>query len=375
MSPKQGRPALGALASYSSEIRDKIYELRHNNSGWGAITILVELEHVLHYPSQQLPSVDSVHRYLKECGFVKPKTPKSDAPEVSIPPVKSCHDLWEMDAQGAVFVKGVGYVSMINIKDSKSKAYIMSFPVQVKSKMSQPKTAHYLWTLRLAFEQFGLPKAMQVDKDSVFKDNTSKSPFPSVVKLFLTGLGIELSFINVAPPAKQAMVERSHQTLDKQVFQGKTYKNWHELFLNTNKRRFILNEKYPCRSLGKRAPFEVYPDVLNTQRPYFVEQEKTLLNLDLVEKHLEQYTWYRKVSSVRTISLKGIYYLKGAEPKNYVQIKFYAISKKLIFRDVNEQILKELITENFAKNLLQSQSTSELLSMRKKILKNKDFPL
>lgn len=375
MSPKQGRPALGALQSYPSELRDKIYELRHKNPGWGAISILVEMEHVLNYAPKKLPSADSVRRYLKDCGFITPKIPKSDVPEVKAPMVKACHDLWEMDAQGAVALSGLGYVSMINIKDSKSKTYVMSFPVQVKSKMSQPKTIHYLWALRLAFEQFGLPKALQVDKDSVFKDNTSRSPFPSLIQLFLLGLGIDLSFINVAPPTKQAMVERSHQTLDKQVLEGKTYKTWQELFINTNKRRGILNEKYPCRTLGKRAPLEVYPEARHSGRFYSIAKETKLLNLNRIEKNLADYTWYRKVSSVKTLSLKKIYYLKEAKPKTHVQIKFCAVSKKLIFRDVNEQIIKQLSTMDFAKSLLQLPDTPALLSMKKKIFENRNFPL
>jgi len=274
-----------ALQSYPTELREKISELRQNNPGWGAISILVELEHV------------------------------------------------------------------------------------------QPKTIHYLWALRLAFEQFGLPKAIQVDKDSVFIDNTSRSAFPSLIQLFLLGLGIDLSFITVPPPAKQAMVERSHQTLDKQVLKGKIYKSWHELFINTNKRRGILNEKYPCRTLGKRAPMKVYPEAIHSRRPYSIEKETKLLDLNRIEKSLAHYTWYRKISKVKTLSLKKIYYLKGAKPETYVQIKFCATSKKMIFRDVNEQIIEELDTKDFAKSLLKLKTTQALLSMKKKIFKNKNFPL
>jgi hypothetical protein len=375
MSPKQGRPASGSLQSYPSELRDKIYELRDKNPGWGAISILVELEHVLNYAPKNLPSADSVRRYLKDCGFINSKIPKSDAPEIKPPDVKHCHDLWEMDAQGAVPVFGLGYVSMINIKDSKSKTYVMSFPVQVKSRMSQPKTEHYLWALRLAFGQFGLPKTLQVDKDSVFKDNTSRSPFPSLVQLFLLGLGVDLSFIKAPPPAKQAMVERSHQTLDKQVLKGKTYQTWQELFINTNKRRGILNEKYPSRTLGKRAPLQVYPEAVYSKRSYSIEKETELFDFNRIEKHLAAYTWYRKVSSVKTLSLKKIYYLKKAKPKTHIQIKFCAVSKKLIFRNVNEQIIKELDAKGFAKSLLQLKNTQALLSMEKKIFENKNFPL
>lgn len=219
------------MSTYPTKLRSLIHKLRKQHEGWGAITLLLELEVVYGYAPCDLPSEAVVNRYLKEQGLIAIKTPVGSMPSgKSKGRAKKSHGLWEMDAQGTIKVKGLGYISMINIKDSQSKLYCMSFPVQVKGKMSQPKTVHYYWALRLAFEEFGLPKAIQVDKDSVFIDNTSKSPFPSKLHLFLIGLGIELCFIQVAPPAKQAMVERSHQTVDKQVTKGQTYKTWYTLF-------------------------------------------------------------------------------------------------------------------------------------------------
>ena len=70
----------------------------------------------------------------------------------------------------------------------------MTFPVAVKNKNSQPSTIHYKWTLRLAFIESGLPQSIQVDKDSVFIENSSKSPFPSRMHLWLLGLGHRVMF-------------------------------------------------------------------------------------------------------------------------------------------------------------------------------------
>jgi len=198
-------------------LRNLIYKIRDKQEGWGPISILLELETVHGYLKSELPSEDSINRYLKEEGLIPVKIPSGHIPsDRSDTPIKRCHALWEMDAQGTIVVKGLGYVSMINIKDTKSKTYCMSFPVQVKGKMSQPKTEHYYWALRLAFEEFGLPRAFQVDKDSVFIDSRSTSPYPSKIHLYLIGLGIKLCFIEVAPPLKQAMVELT-QKLNTQV--------------------------------------------------------------------------------------------------------------------------------------------------------------
>jgi len=368
---------MGELSSYPLKMRNQIKSLRQANEGWGAISILVEMEDIGPYPYEDLPGRDAVRRYLKEQGLIPEKSPRGTIIEGQLPKgIINPHDMWEMDAQGAEYVKGLGHISMINIKDSLTKTYIMSFPVQVKSGKSQPKTVHYLWALRLAFEEFGLPKAIQVDKDSVFIDNTSKSPFPSRVQLFLSSLGVELCFINVPPPAKQAMVERSHQTMFKQVIQGKTYDNWHQLFLHTNKRRKVMNEKYPSRSLNGKAPLQAAPEAKKIIRSYQIGQEKQPNNLKRAGHLLSECKWYRKVSKVKTVSLnRKIYYLKKSKPQTYLSIKYVVVHKKIIFRDVNEQLIHEVLIEGFAINFMEQNSIKELLAMKKKIFKSKDFPL
>jgi len=187
LSPRRGRPPRGALSTYPAALRHLIYTLRDQHEGWGAETIFVELEDEYGYAPDDLPDISSINRYLHQEGFMPKREPHGCKPPQENPKAKRAHDLWEMDAQGAEFVDGVGHIAMINIKDVRSKVYCMAFPVLVKSGKSQPKTIHYCWALRLAFEQWGMPKNIQVDKDSVFIDNTSKSPFPSRLRLFVMG--------------------------------------------------------------------------------------------------------------------------------------------------------------------------------------------
>ena len=70
------------------------------------------------------------------------------------------------------------------------------------------------------------------------------------------------------------MVERSHQTMKKQVIQGKTYGNWQELFIHTNERRKVMNEKYPSRALNRLAPLQAAPLAKENTRIYELGQEK-----------------------------------------------------------------------------------------------------
>ena len=320
---QMGRPCTSALGSYPEELRAKIRAFRALNEGWGAISILVELEVEHGYPKSELPDQDSVHRFLKQEGFIKPREPLERLPTPACQKAKQVHELWEMDAKGATQVSGIGYQSLINIKDSVSKKYCMAFPVGVKNQSSQPATLHYKWALRLAFMESGLPQTIQVDKDSVFIENSSKSPFPSRIHLWLLGLGVELCFIDRPPPAKNAMVERSHQTLAGQTIKGKQYEWWREFFSNCNKRRNRLNKKYPSRALDKQAPLQAFPQAAHSGRPYSIGQEQSLFNLDRIYTFLAKGKWHRKVSANKGVQLGAQrYYVKNAVPKTMLNITF-----------------------------------------------------
>lgn len=375
LTKQRGRPAKGALSTYPSELVELIHSLRDIYQGWGAITILIELEDYGYNPSE-LPSVDAINRYLNQAGFIKPRERVSPMPSEKCKKTKRVHQLWEMDAQGADQVMGIGPISMINIKDQKSKLHCMAFPVQVKTKMSQPSTNCYLWTMRLAFQQWGIPKAIQVDKDSVFIDNTSKSPFPSKIHLFLIGLGIKLCFIDRPPPNKQSMVERSHQTMNRQVMIGQEYQTWQELFKFTNKRRKKINEKLPNRMLNNQPPLIAFPNARHSGRHYSIETEAQLINMKRVFGYLSKCCWFRKVSSGKTISLDcKIYYIKNAKPGTQLQIKFCNRRKKLIFQDDKEQIIAIHPIKEFSIEYIMNANTKKLISMKKMLFKNKGFPL
>jgi len=375
-----GRPKKGSLSTYPKFVVEKINELRGDNEGWGAITILVELKEEYNYFESDIPSANSVHRYLKQEGFIKPYIPPGVLPTKTCKEVKEVHQLWEMDAQGATKVSGIGYQATINMKDSLSKKYCMSFPVAVKNGSTQPRTIHYKWAFRLAFIESGLPGMVQVDKDSVFIENASKSPYPSRLHLWLISLGVDLCFINVRPPQKQAMVERSHQTIERQAVKGKHFDTWSALFKNMNKRRKRLNEKYPSRSLGRKAPLEAYPKAKHSGRIYSPKKEYILMDLNRIYDFLTEGKWYRLVSSSRTISLGNqSYYLKHATPKSQIQITFDKETKHLVFHDINEKMIAQKPVKGISKeNLMEVKSgstTRELNSMYQTIISATDFPL
>lgn len=372
-----GRPSKGSLSSYPESLVKLIKAMREAHSGWGAQIIQMEIVQTTSYKLKDLPSLSAIHRYLKEQGLVKVTIPTSQPPSGLLSrKIKRVHDLWQMDAQGTLKVDGIGYHSIINIKDIKSKVHCMAFPVSLTSPHAQPKALHYFWALRLAFLEWGLPKAIQVDKDSAFYESTSKSAFPKLLQIWLAGLGIELRFITKPPPTQNATIERAHQTIEKQAIQGQKYTCWKYFFNYCNERRKRINEILPNRSLGKKAPLQVFPKACHSTRVYSLETEEQLIDIKQVQKHLTNYTWYRKVSKSQTINLGGHkYYVKNAQAYTYVQVNFCNRSKKLVFRNDKEQILTKFPIKKIDSLTLMGADSKTLKSMLYKIKHFKTFSL
>lgn len=371
-----GRPPTGALGTFDAGLADKVKELRDDNGGWGALTILIEMEEAHTYAKDSLPSVSSINRYLRQEGFIKPLEPAGGFPRPPCTQPMAPHELWEMDAQGAIEVAGIGCCAMINIKDSVSRKHCAALPVPVKNKRSQPSTRHYKWALRLAFAESGLPQRIQVDKDSVFIENISRSPFPSRLHIWLSAMGVELFFIDKRPPAKQAIVERSHQTMERQAVRDKSFSCWGSLARHCDARRQRLNEKMPNRSLGKKAPLQAFPGAAHSGRPYSVGTELSLLDLRRVHALLGEGQWYRVVSSGKMVSLGAQrYYLHCAKPKSQLQITFCQQSALLVFRDAEGGVVAELPLKGCSIEELMGCNASELASLCEKLSTADDCPL
>lgn len=69
----------------------------------------------------------------------------------------------------------------------------------------------YQRVLRWAFVRYGLPEHISLDHDSA-------SPFPSLLHLWLIGLGVQVRFIHKRPPLEHSRIERHHQTIARQAF-------------------------------------------------------------------------------------------------------------------------------------------------------------
>lgn len=339
---QMGRPAKGALSSFPEELSATLLRWRQAHPGWGPLTLRKELEQQPAFSQEKLPSPASIGRFLKEQGLTKQYDRHQELPGEK-KPVGLPHDVWQMDAQGYQFIADVGQVSLINLNDRGSHARLLSYPCWLGNKRVErhANTSDYQTALRLAFTDWGLPQALQVDHESIFYDNKSKSPFPTRLHLWLIALGVSLQFSRQGRPTDQGLTERSHQLWHRQVVQGVAFVDWQALYAALSQRRHFLNYILPCASLNYQPPLVAYPQAHHSGRPYRLEGEAELLNLECIDAYLQRGRWFRRVAKNGIISLGGtVYYVGNKWKHQQIEVRFDPDTRHFCCFDAAAQLLK-----------------------------------
>jgi hypothetical protein len=342
-----GRPHRGALSGYPAETRNTLVRWRKAHPGWGPNTLCAELLNDPAFTGQRIPSPASIGRFLREQGLTRPYKRHGHLPQPARQPAAKPHDVWEMDARGYSQVPDVGVITLVNLNDRCSHARLLSYPVWLGHKRCQrhADTGDYQTALRLAFTDWGLPRQLQVDHETVFVDSSTTSPFPTHLHLWLIALGVDLIFGRPARPTDQGMTERSHQLWARQCLQGQRYTDWEALYLALRKRRDFLNHDLPCASLNNRPPLVAFSDAAHSGRPYRPEWEADLLDLKLVWTYLAQGRWVRKSSKDYTFSLgKRVYYIGRPWQHTQLEITFDADDHHLVcLNDTGDLVARQPI--------------------------------
>ena len=218
------------------------------------------------------------------------------------------HQEWQMDAQGIMQVEGVGKVSLITIVDVTSRLKAESYP---GLETTNPALCDYQLALRRAFLTYGLPGILTLDHGTVFYDNTTPSPFPTRLHLWLLALGVQVHFTRKRCPTDHAIIERTHQTMTAQALLGQTYSSPAALWAGLDERRQVLNHHLPSRALAHQAPLEAYPHAIHSGRSYRPEWEEELLSLEQVCSYLAQGRWFRSIRTNGFFDLGGYRYYLG----------------------------------------------------------------
>ncbi len=194
-----GRPTTGPLSTLPTGMRDAILQMRRMHPGWGPDTLLGELRVDPRWADHPLPSRSRIAALLGAEKLTRRYQKHRDLPTPLIQPEGAPHEEWELDAQGSMHVAGVGNVSLVTILDVVSRLKVESYPCL---DTTNPPMEAYQLLLRRAFLTTGLPRRISLDHGTVFYDNTSPSPFPTRLHLWLLADGASMSAspASAAPP-------------------------------------------------------------------------------------------------------------------------------------------------------------------------------
>jgi hypothetical protein len=290
---RMGRPREGLLSTFPLEVRDELEKMRKTHPGWGPVTLVEELAGDSRFLGLRLPGRAQVAAFLKAKDLARPYQRRAGLLPAKAPKAQQVHEEWEMDAQGAQQVGTLGQVSVVNLIDVVSRLKVGSYPHLGTRGLDG---RDYQLVLQMAFLDYGLPLRISLDHDSAFFDNTSASPYPSRIHLWLTALDVQVVFIQKSPPLEHAKIERNHQTISAQTIVGQTWTDLIALWQGLSKRREFLNTRYPSRVLHYQAPLEAYPQAVHSGRPYRPEWEEQMLDLQRVYALLAQARWFRETS-------------------------------------------------------------------------------
>jgi hypothetical protein len=325
-----GRRITGALSTFPADLQAHIRQLRETHRGWGAATILIELRRDARWREQRLPATARIAAFLKEAELTRPYQTRRPIAQPRVDAPRAPHAEWQLDAQGALTVAGVGTVSVINVVDVVSRVTVESYPDVGRT---QPTLAEYQLTLRRAFTSFGLPQHITFDHGTSFIDHTSASPFPTLLHLWLIALGIAVRFTRKRRPTDHAVVERTHQTMRAQALTGQSDTDAAALWAALDARRAVLTTALPMRVLGKQPPLTAYPEAGHSGRANRPEWEAALLELQRVDAYLAQGAWFRQTNCHGECWLGQQRYSVGRKSaKQEVAVRFDPQTRDLVAR-------------------------------------------
>lgn len=337
---KMGRPPTGPLGHASLELRHALRQLRQAHPGWGPETMRLECQKDSRWQGQRLPSRSRIAAFLKTEKLTRRYERHTALQQPPAPAQPAAHAEWEMDAQGVRQVSGIGKVSVINIGDPPSHLRVGSQACPHKAKADTPD---YQLGLRRAFLRYGLPQGLSLDHDSAFFDNTSASPYPSQLHLWLIALGLAVRFIDVGRPTQHGFIERTHPLVEQQALHGRDFSDPTALQQALDQRLDFLNQAYPSRSCAGQPPLRACPEARHSGRPYRPEWECRLLDLQRVYAYLAHHRWFRQVTAAGQFTLgQERYGLGKAWGQQTIEIHFEAQTQEFICQAADGQAVQRL---------------------------------
>lgn len=151
--------------------------------------------------------------------------------------------------------------------------------------------------MRLAFCQWGLPRAIRVDHGTPWG---SAGDFPTDLALWLIGLGVKMIWNPPRRPQHNGVVEHSQGT-GKRWAEPATFTDVRQLQRRLDEQDQIQRAMYP--SIGGRSRLEAYPGLRHSGQTYNPKEELGRWDIKRVLEQLKGHVAIRRVDLSGKVSL------------------------------------------------------------------------
>lgn len=338
------RHSKGILSRFTPLVRYVILRLKLAHPRWGPERIRYHLGQRLSCRGHQLPHPSSIGRYLHQWprfqrpARVKPLSrPKATAPT-------AVHQRWQLDFKVDIVQADGQKLTLHTLIDQYSGACITAQLLETKLAVQLGQRVSWREaqaTLRCGFASWAaLPQEVQTDGEACLVGRPGID-FPTSFSLWLKGLGITHLVIRPGKCTDNAEVERGHRTVHDYAVVGREKTSVSELQLVLRQSVQELTFELPSRAkaCAARPPVVAYPELLSPPRPYQLQQELALFDLQRVYDFLASFKWTRKVSTTGQVQIGGKqnrYTLGRRYARQQVIIRFTPVDSHFVFALVDD---------------------------------------
>jgi transposase InsO family protein len=328
-------PASGALSRFEPIVAERALYWKRLHSKRGATRILADMEKDSRLESVRLPKKSALAAFFREVcpELLQQRKSRSKPP----PRPTHVHALWEVDSKENIRLADGTIATALDVREPLACCFLGSFAHEVQTEKAWRKLdlREIQADLRLVFAEFGLPVAIQTDRESVY-GKPPEDIFPTLFTSWLVGLGITHQFIRPGQSTDQAHVERGHKTLFDWIEEPQPLANLVTLQSALDEARFMHNCVLPSQAgdCQGRPPQEVHPEVKIPLRPYSPDAELALFDLRRVDQFLSRFAWPHKVSQAGQTKVGShLYYIGVTYAGQVVDVRFVPKDRHLTFHN------------------------------------------
>src|SRR5215210_155863 len=208
-----------------------------------------------------------------------------------------------------------------------------SFPPREQWQEIEPLMVQSMF--RNVFQEWGLPLRVRVDNGHPWG---TMHDLPRELALWLIGLDIAVIWNPPRTPQNNGKVERT-QGVTQQWVEPAQCADAADLQARLAWAIRVQREEYPA--VKGRSRLAAFPLLRTPRRPYTVEQEPTVWEVERVERFLAEGAWWRHVGASGQISLYGHDYTVGKAFRGRdVEVRFDPSSRQWIISDEGGEELR-----------------------------------